>query len=298
MKSLAHVFDPPFRLSRPQDALVPVIVNSPHSGAFYPESFLKSARLDALCLRRSEDAHVAELFAAAPNLGAPLLQACFPRAFLDVNREPWELDPAMFDGPLPPFANTSSIRVAAGLGTIPRVVSEFVEIYKDKLSPAEAEARILQLYFPYHAALSRLADDMLAHFGAVLLLDCHSMPTSAAAGGLTQSRHRPDVVLGDRHGSACSAMITATLESLFAAQGLKVARNRPYAGGFITQTHGKPRQGRHAIQIEICRSLYMDETTLAKTDGFEPMRTALTVVMQGMFTSLAPLLMPAGLAAE
>ena len=121
MKSLAHVFDPPFRLSRPQDALVPVIVNSPHSGAFYPESFLKSARLDALCLRRSEDAHVAELFAAAPNLGAPLLQACFPRAFLDVNREPWELDPAMFDGPLPPFANTSSIRVAAGLGTIDRL---------------------------------------------------------------------------------------------------------------------------------------------------------------------------------
>ena len=204
----------------------------------------------------------------------------------------------MFDGALPPYANTSSIRVAAGLGTIPRVVSEFEEIYRSKLSPAEAEARILQLYFPYHAALSRLADDMLAHFGAVLLLDCHSMPANAAAGGLAQSRQRPDVVLGDRHGSACSGLITTALESLLAAQGLKVARNRPYAGGFITQTHGKPRQGRHAIQIAICRSLYMDKATLPKTEGFEPLRAAMTAVMQGLFANLAPLLMPAPLAAE
>jgi N-formylglutamate amidohydrolase len=298
MEALAHVFDPPFRLSRPTGPLAPVIVNSPHSGAVYPEFFLKSARLDALSLRRSEDAYVAELFAAAPELGAPLLEACFPRAFLDVNREPWELDPAMFDGALPPYANTSSIRVAAGLGTIPRVVSEFEEIYSGKLSPAQAEARILQLYFPYHAALSRLADDMQAHFGAMLLLDCHSMPASAAAGGLAQSSQRPDVVLGDRHGSACSGIITSTLESLFTAQGLKVARNRPYAGGFITQTHGKPRIGRHAIQIEICRSLYMNEATLAKTEAFEPLRAAITIVMQGLFKSLSPLLVATPQAAE
>lgn len=298
MDAPAHMFDPPFRLSRPKGPLVPVIVNSPHSGANYPETFLQSARLDPLCLRRSEDAHVAELFAAAPGLGAPLLEACFPRAFLDVNREPWELDPAMFDGPLPPYANTSSIRVAAGLGTIPRVVSEHEEIYSRKLSPAEAEARILQLYFPYHAALGRLIDDMHAHFGSVLLLDCHSMPTSAASSGFSQSSQRPDVVLGDRHGSACSSVIMAALESLLVAQGLKVARNRPYAGGFITQTHGKPRQGRHAIQIEICRSLYMDETTLAKTEGFERLRATMTVVMQGLFASLAPILIPTPLAAE
>jgi N-formylglutamate amidohydrolase len=298
MEVLAHVFDPPFRLSRPSGPLAPVIVNSPHSGAIYPQSFLQSARLDAHCLRRSEDAFVAELFAAAPALGAPLLEACFPRAFLDVNREPWELDPAMFDGALPPYANTSSIRVAAGLGTIARVVSENEEIYSRKLSLAEAEARILQLYFPYHAALGRLIDDMHAHFGSVLLLDCHSMPTSAAASGLSQTGQRPDVVLGDRHGSACSGIITAALESLLTAQGLKVARNLPYAGGFITQTHGKPRLGRHAIQIEICRSLYMDEATLAKTEGFEPLRAAMTVVMTGLFTSLAPLLVPATLAAE
>lgn len=298
MDAPAHMFDPPFRLSRPQGTLVPVIVNSPHSGANYPETFLQASRLDPLCLRRSEDAHVAELFAAAPRLGAPLLEACFPRAFLDVNREPWELDSAMFDGPLPPYANTSSIRVAAGLGTIPRVVSENEEIYNRKLSPAEAEARILQLYFPYHAALGRLIDDMHAHFGSVLLLDCHSMPTSAATSGFSQSTQRPDVVLGDRHGSACSGIIMAALESLLAGQGLKVARNRPYAGGFITQTHGKPRQGRHAIQIEICRSLYMDEATLAKTEGFESLRATMTVVIQGLFASLAPMLIPTSLAAE
>lgn len=300
MEPLGRIFDPPYRLSRPEGPLSPVVVNSPHSGAFYPDSFLKSVRLDALSLRRSEDAHVGELFSAAPAFGAPLLEACFPRAFLDVNREPWELDPAMFDGPLPAHANTSSIRVAAGLGTIPRVVSEYEDIYARKLSVAEAEARILQLYFPYHAALSRLLDDSLAHFGAVLLLDCHSMPASATGTGTewAQGRHRPDIVLGDRHGSACSGAITATLERLLAAEGLAVARNRPYAGGFITQTHGKPRLGRHAVQIEICRSLYMDESTLNKTTGFEPLHAAMTRVMQGLFASLPGLLLPVPLAAE
>ncbi|MDP4823866.1 MAG: N-formylglutamate amidohydrolase, partial [Aestuariivirgaceae bacterium] len=199
MEPWAQIFNPPYRLTRPEGPLVPVVANSPHSGCFYPESFLKSVRLDPLSLRRSEDAHVGELFASAPAFGAPLFEACFPRAFLDVNREPWELDPAMFDAPLPAYANTASIRVAAGLGTIPRVVSE-------------AQSRILQLYFPDHAALSRLTDDLLGHFGAVLLLDCHSMPSSAAESGWSHTRLRPDIVLGDRHGSACSAAITATLE--------------------------------------------------------------------------------------
>lgn len=298
MEPWARSFDPPFRLARPARQTVPAVLNTPHSGRIYPEAFLHASRLGAHELRRSEDAHVDGLFAHGPELGAPLLEALFPRAFLDVNREPFELDPNMFDGPLPAHANTASLRVAAGLGTIPRVVSEQEEIYRRKLHPEEALERLSTLYFPYHAALDGLMRETRAQFGCALLLDCHSMPESAAAAGLAQPRLRPDIVLGDRHGSAAAHELTDALEALLREQGLRVARNRPYAGGYITQLHGKPALGSHAIQIEICRSLYMDEASLAPHSGFAPLKQALRQVLGELFSLLPALLTPRRQAAE
>src|SRR5262245_33311762 len=196
--------DPPFSVSYPQRLAVPCVFNSPHSGSRYPKSFLASSRLDPLTLRRSEDCHVDQLFAAAVTLGAPMLKANFPRAFLDVNREPWELDPAMFDGELPAFVNTGSARVAGGLGTIPRIVCEHEEIYSERLSFRDAERRIRSYYLPYHAMLQRLMSDTVAQFGVAILVDCHSMPSSAASGPAARTA-RPDIVLGDRDGSSCYA---------------------------------------------------------------------------------------------
>ncbi len=294
----AQLFDPPYALRHPQSARVPVVVNSPHSGNLYPESFLAASRLSPMALRRSEDAYVDKLFEIAPKLGAPQLSARFPRAFLDLNREPWELDPAMFASTLPPHANTTSVRVAAGLGTIPRIVSEQLDIYQHPILWAEGEARINQLYFPYHACLTQLCAQVEKNFGAVLLLDCHSMPASAVSTGMPDRRAVPDVVLGDRHGTACDGAITTALETLFAAEGLRTTRNKPYAGGFITQTHGKPRQNRHAIQIELCRALYMDEATLEPSPSFAPLQALLARVMGKLFAQLPELLLPKQLAAE
>src|SRR5213075_3261192 len=167
---------------QPAARALPLVLASPHSGAEYPSDLLAASRLDPLTLRRSEDSYVDALFGAGPELGAPLLAARFPRAYLDVNREPWELDPAMFSDVLPGFANTRSPRVRMGLGTIARVVASGEEIYARKLSFAEAKQRIETLYFPYHAALRALLDDTAAAFGGYLLIDCHSMPSAASAG--------------------------------------------------------------------------------------------------------------------
>jgi N-formylglutamate amidohydrolase len=225
-------------------------------------------RLDHLSIRQSEDAYVDELFARAPHLGTPLLRAHFPRAYLDVNREPWELDPAMFCEPLFERCNTTSPRVAAGLGTLARVVAENKPIYQERLTLADARMRIEGIYLPYHATLQKLLSDSLAAFGVAVLIDCHSMPRIARSG----DRLGPDVVLGDRYGTTCAAGLIDLCEMVFAGAGLRVARNRPYAGGFCTRTYGRPQHGVHALQIEISRHLYMNEVTLEKSDNFGAMR--------------------------
>lgn len=241
--------------------------NSAHSGADYPERFLKMTRLDRTSIRQSEDAYVDELFGRAPHMGALMLRAHFPRAYLDVNREPYELDPAMFSDPLPQIYNTRSPRVAAGLGTLARLVAENKAIYREKLTLADAQMRIEGIYRPYHATLQKLLSETAGRFGAALLIDCHSMPQ------LAPSAHQPapDIVLGDRFGTTCSGPVIDVAENLFAGAGLKVARNRPYSGGFITRTYGKPDFGIHTLQIEISRHLYMSEVTRAKNDGFDYM---------------------------
>jgi N-formylglutamate amidohydrolase len=266
--------NPPFETVAPPSQSVPLILNSPHSGSCYPKAFLASSRLDERSIRRSEDSFVDELFQSAVDFGAPLLRANFPRAWLDVNREPYELDPNMFDGKLPPFANVRSVRVAGGLGTIARIVSESEEIYAAPLDVAEGLARIEQVYKPYHAALEGLVAATHTAFGQVLLIDCHSMPSTVRGG---QSRLRPDIVLGDRYGASCSGEISDAASHILSRLGYSISRNKPYAGGFITEHYGKPGLGIHAMQIEVNRCLYMDERTLRQTAGFSRLKADLAV---------------------
>jgi N-formylglutamate amidohydrolase len=255
----------PLDLRRPAAQLVPLVVASPHSGSDYPAKFVAASRLDPLTLRRSEDAFVDEIFAAAPRLGAPMLAARFPRAYLDVNREAWELDPAMFDDTLPDYVNARSSRVRMGLGTIARVVASGEEIYGGKLYFADAQERIEQLYRPYHAMLTRLVDETAADFGFCLVVDCHSMPSGSQG---SAGREAADIVLGDCHGAACAPRIVETARRYLKQRGFVVALNAPYAGGFTTGHYGRPRQGRHALQIEINRAIYMDERNYRRRPGF------------------------------
>ncbi len=261
-----------FALLAPERQTLPLVLASPHSGRAYPPDFVASSALDPVTLRRSEDSFVEVLFAAAPRLGAPLLHALFPRAYCDPNREPFELDPGMFEDPLPPFANTRSPRVAAGLGTIARVVASGAEIYGRKLRYADVQARIETCYRPYHAALRRLVDETVRQFGFCILVDCHSMPSSgAAAGDGLAGAHGPATqaqagfVLGDCFGTACAPAITAAAERCLARRRYRVVRNDPYAGGFTTRHYGRPQDRTHALQIEVNRGLYMDEAALAPT---------------------------------
>jgi N-formylglutamate amidohydrolase len=262
-------FDRAFETIEPRRLTSPLVFSSPHSGSIYPERFLASSRLDPLTLRRSEDAYVDELFLPCVELGAPLLRALFPRAYLDVNREPYELDPQIFEGRLPDFANTRSLRVAVGLGTIPRVVGDSQPIYKQPMSVAEGLGRIQYLYRPYHEQLRTLVERALARFGRAVLIDCHSMPSNAAdVAGL-------DVVLGDRYGASAAPGVVETLETSLRSSGYRVRRNKPFAGGFITESLGAPSKGVHAVQIEIARALYLDERRLVRTETWTALRESL-----------------------
>ena len=269
---------PPFEIVEAGEPTCPIVLSSPHSGSIYPRRFLASSRLDAVALRRSEDAFVDELFAGAAAIGAPLLRARFPRAYLDLNREPYELDPRMFDGRLPGFVNTRSVRVAGGLGTIAKVVGESQEIYAGRLAVEEGLERIEQLYKPYHAALRGLLDRAHRLFGLAVLIDCHSMPSlPTLVGG--ERRVTADFVVGDRYGASSHQTFVQVMEQAIAGAGYVVQRNKPYAGGFITEHYGAPDGGFHAIQIEINRSLYMHERTLHRRDGFDRLCGKLTAML-------------------
>jgi N-formylglutamate amidohydrolase len=256
---------PPFEVRQAAEQRVPFVFNSPHSGSYYPARFLAMTRLGYPAIRRSEDCFVDELFSTVVPLGAPLLAANFPRAYLDANREPWELDPRMFFDPLPPHANARSARVAGGLGTVPRLVGEGQEIYRGKLPLAEAISRVETIYKPYHEQLKRLLTHTHARFGHAVLIDCHSMPASVRLG---DSGLRPDFIVGDRFGVACAPGLSEAAIDMLSALGYTVAHNKPYAGGFITEHYGRPGRGLHALQIEVNRGLYMDERTMQKTAGF------------------------------
>jgi N-formylglutamate amidohydrolase len=205
-----------------------------------------------------------------------LLAARFPRAYLDVNREAWELDPAMFSDTLPSFVNVRSPRVRMGLGTIARIVASGEEIYARKLRFAEARQRVDGLYHPYHRALRRLVDETEAAFGGYLLLDCHSMPSAASA---VSGQGGADIVLGDCYGAACGSRIVEAARAFLAERNFAVVLNAPYAGGFTTGHYGNPRRGRHALQIEINRALYMDERRYRRKPGFERLKADMSGLM-------------------
>jgi N-formylglutamate amidohydrolase len=257
--------NPPFEILEPSEWAGAIVFNSPHSGNIYPRAFLTTARLDLASLRRSEDSFVDELFLGVVQRGHPLMRAHFPRCYVDVNREPYELDPRMFEGRLPSFANTRSMRVAGGLGTVARVVGDAQEIYDQRIPVDDALGRIEELYKPYHRALRRLVTKVHRQCGAAVLVDCHSMPSTA---GAKDERPRADVVLGDRYGTSCVAIVSETIESTLTELGYSVSRNKPYAGGFITEHYGNPSAGLHAIQLEINRGLYMDERRYERAATF------------------------------
>lgn len=278
---------PPVLVQRPLRQTVPVIFASPHSGRCYTPAFLAAARLDPLALRRSEDSFVDQLFAAAPDHGAPLLLATFPRAFCDPNREPWELDPAMFADQLPAWVNTSSARVGAGLGTIARIVASGETIYRGKLPFAEAQRRVHEFWQPFHATLHALISGTRAVFGGCVLIDCHSMPSA----GMSGRPGKPvDFVLGDAHGTACASRIIHLVERVLIDLGYTVRRNEPYAGGYITRHYGRPRQGVHALQVEVARELYMDEARIERLPRFERIQAHIGTLIEAVVRDAGPLL--------
>ena len=268
-RSLAEL-TPPIVLLPAGAPEVPLIFTSPHSGLVYPADFISASRLDPLSLRRSEDSFVDSLFDEAPQFGAPLLCARFPRAFCDANREKWELDPSMFAESLPDWVTTRSPRITAGLGTVARLVSSGETIYREKLRFSDAQRRIEHCWQGFHDALAAEIGRLRATFGFVLLIDCHSMPRSS------QSRaDKADIVIGDAHGASCAPALVRLAEESLQYQGFTVRRNDPYAGGYITRHYGRPREAVHAIQIEICRSLYMDEARFQKNQRFDEIRARL-----------------------
>lgn len=279
----------------PAGQRLPVVLASPHSGADYPESFLAQSRLEPEILRRSEDSFVDEIFAPATLLGIPQIKALFPRAYLDTNREAYELDPDMFVDPLPAYANTRSPRVAAGLGTIAKVVAQGVEIYGRKLQVADALDRIERHYKPYHQALRALIDRTVQRFGYCVLIDCHSMPSgggpgdvstpvrkgSGRAGGSGRSGQM-DFVLGDCYGQTCAGVLMDRADQWLTACGYRCTRNTPYAGGYTTRHYGRPKQGVHALQLEVNRALYMDERAYTR----KPYQETLAAQMRELIACL------------
>lgn len=245
LSSMFTLFDVP-------EPRAPLVIASPHSGRLYPERFLAQARIDLMQLRRSEDAYVDLLVDHAPQLGLPFLRAEFPRSFCDVNRDALELDPAMFRGRLPEGSLTGTAKVRSGLGMIARVAGAGRGIYRHQLPVSEIHERISGYWLPYHRALSAMMGRCRERFGACLLLDVHSMPS-------LPHHSMPQIVLGDLHGKSCDPSLVAGLRTALERQGFSVGMNDPYAGGYITARYGRPREQRHVIQMEISRSLYLDE---------------------------------------
>lgn len=256
-----------FSVEEPVSVMSPAVFASPHSGRLYPKGFLESCTASMLDLRRIEDAYVDRLLADVHLSGAPVICGLVARGCLDLNRAESEMDPHMFQDPSPEWFASRSPRVEAGLGCIPRVAFNGAPIYGRKLARREADTRIEQIYRPYHRALEALLRRSQAMFGQAWLIDCHSMPAETEANAKS-----PDIVIGDRFGASCSPGLADLIESLFRARGYSTARNTPYAGGFATLAHGTPAVGRHAVQIEVRRRLYLDEARVEPHEGFLTLR--------------------------
>ncbi|MGB7317479.1 MAG: N-formylglutamate amidohydrolase [Planktotalea sp.] len=265
-----------YQLIRPDVLSSSVVFASPHSGREYAWSFMRRSTLSEMAIRSSEDAFVDQLIERAPDFGAPLLLATVPRAFVDLNRSSEELDPALIEGVKSGGHNP---RVASGLGVIPRVVSNGRAIYRGKLTLLEARKRLVDFWHPYHNALSGVLQEAHDAFGEAILVDFHSMPHEALDGIERFGNRRPDVVLGDRFGASASSLIVDQIEAAFSSAGFTVSRNAPFAGAYVTQTYGRPSRRQHAVQVEIDRSIYMNEKTLTLKASFEDIKNKLSTVM-------------------
>jgi N-formylglutamate amidohydrolase len=265
-----------YRLTMPDIRTTSVVFASPHSGRDYPWNFVRRSVLDERTLRSSEDAFVDRLFESVPYNGAPLLTATAPRAWIDVNRSSDELDPALIEGVTKTAHNP---RVSSGLGVVPRVVANGRAIYRGKLSLREVETRIDEVWKPWHGAIEQLLQDSMVMFGEAILIDCHSMPHEAIESIGHPHGRRPDIVLGDRFGAAASSEIVDRIESAFESSGLRVARNAPFAGAYVTQHYGRPGRGQHAVQIEIDRALYMNEQAIRPNNNFDAFKALIDRVV-------------------
>lgn len=265
-----------YHLDHPQKRDTCVVFASPHSGRDYPWSFMRQTVLNAQTIRSSEDAFVDCLFESAIEAGAPFLKAGIPRAYLDLNRSTEDLDPALIIDARKVGLNP---RVSSGLGVIPRVVSNGRVIYRNKIPMSEARRRIDNYWYPYHAALRRTLNESLRLFGKAILIDCHSMPHEAVDVIARSGIARPDIVLGDRYGAAASSVIVDRIEETFVNAGLSVIRNSPFAGAFITQHYGRPARNQHAVQIEIDRSIYMNEQMIRPNRNFKAFQNLLKGVI-------------------
>lgn len=267
-----------FSIDEPVSIVSPAVFASPHSGRLYPKGFLETCAASTLDLRRIEDAYVDRLLADVHASGSPVICGLVARGFVDLNRAESEMDPAMFEDPAPGWFSQRSPRVDAGLGCIPRVAFNGAAIYRRKMLREEAERRLEQVYRPYHRALEALLRRAQAMFGQAWLIDCHSMPAE------TEAKRSPDIIIGDRFGASCSHGLADYVEALFRARGYTTARNTPYAGGYATLAHGQPLLGRHALQIEIRRRLYLDEATVEPHEGFLTLRRHMSEIAQAICT--------------
>ena len=266
-----------YEVLHPEKRTSCVVFASPHSGRDYPWSFLRKTILDEHSIRTSEDAFVDQLFDCAPQFGASFLKAGAPRAYVDLNRNVDELDPALIEGVC---RGGNNPRIASGLGVIPRVVAGGRSIYSGKISHDEAQRRITQYWRPYHEMLQKLLDHTRQRHGQAVLIDCHSMPHEATNGVAKSGIRRPDVVLGDRFGASATGEVVDQLEAAFVDAGFVVTRNAPFAGAYITQAYGRPSKGQHAVQVEIDRSIYMNEQLIRPNGNFEAVQAALRDVVQ------------------
>ncbi|MFN0115097.1 MAG: N-formylglutamate amidohydrolase [Paracoccaceae bacterium] len=265
-----------FDLTMPLRRMTSVVFASPHSGRHYPAEFLQASVLDERTIRTSEDAFVDQLLDCVPDHGAPLLAARAPRAFIDLNRAADELDPALVEGVR---AVAHNPRISSGLGVIPRVVSGGRAIYRGRIPLAEAEARIASWWRPYHARLQRLLDETRAEFGEAVLVDFHSMPHEAIDSLAANGSRKPDIVIGDRFGATAHPVVVDAIEAAFERAGLRVMRNAPFAGAFIAQTYGRPSRRQHAVQIEMDRSLYMNEAEIRPNGNYQGFKRVLGQVL-------------------
>ena len=279
----------PYLTIAPSVRALPVVLSSPHSGRCYPPEILAQLRLSPEQLRVLDDGPVDELLARACAAGATLIAATYPRAVVDLNRDAREQDPESLEDPAALDGLRATLKARAGLGVVPtRLLGE--PIYAGKLAAAELERRIERAHRPYHEVLAGLVADQRRRFGASLVLDCHSMPTLPPAGG---NDPPIDVALGDRYGRSCHPQLVAIAERTLAGAGLRVARNRPYAGGHITERHGRPAQHSHALQLELRRSLFMDERSHTPHDGLARVQDLLAGLVEALATALLALPLPA-----